>query len=299
MVAVFTVLSQVGLNVTSLVTTSAVLTAVIGFALQDLLSSVMSGIALQLEQPFAVGDWVKFDEQEGRILETNWRSTKIETLPRDIVVIPNNVITRSPLINFTAPDPIHRRKIKIGLSYDAPPNRVKKALLAGLREVDGVLTEPRPFVLARSYDDFAISYKLFFFIDQIHLKDHIEDAVMSRIWYQLKREGLKVPFPIRDINMYTVSAEDVQRARDVERVEVEEARSAACRSSSRSIRGSDASSRIASRGRPSPRTRRSSGMAIRANRSTSWPAGACRSPRSGASRLRCSDAGTISARCRS
>jgi small-conductance mechanosensitive channel/CRP-like cAMP-binding protein len=223
MVAVFTVLSQVGLNVTSLITTSAVLTAVIGFALQDLLSSVMSGIALQLEQPFSVGDWVKFDDQEGRVLETNWRSTKIETLHRDIVVIPNNVITRSPLINFTAPDPIHRRKLDIGLGYEAPPNRVKRSLLTALREVDGVLEEPKPLIRLRSYDDFSIGYRIHFFIDQIHLKDQIEDAVFSRIWYQLKRDGLKVPFPIRDVNMYTVSANDSERAREHELLEVEDA----------------------------------------------------------------------------
>ena len=223
MVAIFTVLSQVGLNVTSLITTSAVLTAVIGFALQDLLSSVMSGIALQLEQPFAVGDWVRFDEQEGRVLETNWRSTKIETLHRDIVVIPNNVITRSPLINFSQPDPIHRRKIKIGLGYEAPPNRVKRSILTALDAVDGVLEDPKPYIFTRSYDDFAITYRVHFFVDQIHRKDHIEDAVLSRIWYQLKRDGLKVPFPIRDINMHTVSHDASNRALDDERREVEAA----------------------------------------------------------------------------
>jgi small-conductance mechanosensitive channel/CRP-like cAMP-binding protein len=223
MVAVFTVLSQVGLNVTSLITTSAVLTAVIGFALQDLLSSVMSGIALQLEQPFAVGDWVMFDQQEGRVLETNWRATKIETNHRDIVVIPNNVITRSPLINFSAPDPIHRQTIRIGLAYDAPPNRVKRSILTALHSVEEVLKEPAPYLFTRKFDDHAITYRIHFFINDIPRKDHIEDAVLSRIWYQLKRDGLQVPFPTRDINMYEVRAEDRQREQEVENGRVEDA----------------------------------------------------------------------------
>lgn len=223
MVAVFTVLSQVGLNVTSLVTTSAVLTAVIGFALQDLLSSVMSGIALQLEQPFAVGDWVKFDEQEGRVLETNWRSTKIETLHRDIVVIPNNVITRSALINFTQPDPIHRRKLDIRMRHDTPPNEVKRSLLAALREIDGVLTDPKPYVRTRTFDDAGIGYRLHFFIDQIHLKDHIEDEVLTRIWYKLERDGLEVPYPTQDINVRTIDPEQARRKAEETLAAVEEA----------------------------------------------------------------------------
>ena len=222
MIAVFTVLSQTGLNVTSLVTTSAVLTAVLGFALQDLLSSVMSGIALQLEQPFSVGDWVRFDEQEGRVLETNWRSTKLETLHRDVVVIPNNVITRSPLINFTQPDPVHRRKLDIGLGYEAPPNKVKRSILAALRTVDGVLDEPEPYIFLRSYDDFSIGYRVHFYINRIHQKDHIEDRVFSRVWYQLKRDGLKVPFPIRDVNLHEVK-EDSAAVVEGERKTIEQA----------------------------------------------------------------------------
>jgi CRP-like cAMP-binding protein len=138
-------------------------------------------------------------------------------------VIPNNVITRSPLINFSAPDPIHRQKLKIGLGYEAPPNRVKRSILTALHSVDGVLTDPAPYIFTRSYDDHAITYRIHFFIDQIHRKDHIEDAVLSRIWYQFKRDGLKVPFPIRDINLHEVRAEDDAREHEAENKRVEDA----------------------------------------------------------------------------
>lgn len=102
-VAVIAVLGRQGVDLTSILTTSAVLTAVIGFALQDMLSNIISGLALQIERPFVTGDWVKFDEQEGWILEINWRSTQLQTLHNDIVIIPNNLITRSAVINFTSP----------------------------------------------------------------------------------------------------------------------------------------------------------------------------------------------------
>ena len=206
-IVIIVLLGQAGVNITSIITTSAVLTAVIGFALQDLLSNIISGLAIQMERPFKVGHWVQFDDQVGKILEINWRSTKIATLHRDIVVIPNNLITRSAVINFSVPTGIHRRKLTIGLRYEAPPNKVKSSVLKALTGVEGVLEDPQPFVSLKSYDDFAITYRIFFFIDDFAAKERIENEVYSRLWYQLKRDGLSIPFPIRDVNVRQV-AED-------------------------------------------------------------------------------------------
>lgn len=219
-IAIFVVLGRFGVDLTGVLTTSAVLTAVIGLALQDLLSNFISGLALQIERPFRAGDWVQFGEQEGAILEVNWRSTKIQTLHSDIVIVPNNVITKSSLINMSVPTTLHRRKLTIGLRYEAPPNRAKASILEAVRSVEGVLDEPEPFVLLRSYDDFSIAYRLHFFIDELHLKERIEDRVFTRLWYQLKRDGLSIPFPIRDVNITQVDAsdEEQQHERELSRV---------------------------------------------------------------------------------
>ncbi|MFH2007531.1 MAG: mechanosensitive ion channel domain-containing protein [bacterium] len=217
-VVIIIVVGQAGVDVTSIITTSAVLTAVIGFALQDLLSNIISGLAIEIERPFKVGDFVKFNDQEGKVLEINWRSTKIETLHRDTVIIPNNVATRSPIINFSAPTRIHRRKIAVGLRYEAAPNRVRESLLTACRGCEGVLTEPEPYVVLKEYADFSINYKLFFFITDFLNRERIENRVMTRLWYQLRRDGLSIPFPIRDLNVREVKPEDneLERKRKIE-----------------------------------------------------------------------------------
>lgn len=213
-VVVVVVIGQEGVDVTSIVTTSAVLTAVIGFALQDLLSNIISGLAIEIEHPFRVGDWVKFETQEGVVREINWRATKIETLHRDIVIIPNNVATRSPIINFSVPTSLHRQKVTVGMRYDAAPNRVKASLLSAVRGVDGVLADPEPFVQLKEFGDSSINYTLFFFIDGFATRDRVEDRVRTRIWYQLGRDGLSIPFPIRDVNLRTVDAAEEARLRE-------------------------------------------------------------------------------------
>lgn len=210
-VVIVIIIGQHGVDVTSIVTTSAVLTAVIGFALQDLLSNIISGLAIEIERPFKVGDYVKFNDQEGRVLEINWRSTKVFTLHHDIVIIPNSVATKSAIINFTAPTRIHRRKVKIGLRYEAAPNRARASLLKAVRSVEGVLADPHPYVQLVEYADFSINYVVYFFIKDMPERERIADRVMTRIWYQLRRDGLSVPFPIQDINMRQVTAEDDEK----------------------------------------------------------------------------------------
>jgi small-conductance mechanosensitive channel/CRP-like cAMP-binding protein len=213
-VTVFVVLGRHGFDLSSILTTSAVLTAVIGFSLQDLLGSIASGLALQIERPFAVGDWVQFNDQEGRVLEMNWRSTKILTRHHDVVVIPNNVITRQPVINFTSPDPVHRQRLEISLRYDTPPNVAKQAILRALCGTDGVLGEPQPSVWLRRFGESGIEYRMQFYIDEFARRDTIADEVATRVWYQLHRDGLQVPFPTREVNLQR--AEDHRAERDAE-----------------------------------------------------------------------------------
>ena len=85
-------------DVTGIVATSAVVTAVIGFSLQDTLANVMGGIALQLEGAVAPGDWVKFGDTSGRVRETAWRHTAVETRNGDTLLVPNSVLVKTPLL---------------------------------------------------------------------------------------------------------------------------------------------------------------------------------------------------------
>ena len=219
-VMVIVIMGQAGVNITSIITTSAVLTAVIGFALQDLLSSLLSGLAIQIEKPFTVGHWVQFDEQVGVIKEINWRSTKIKTFHQDIVIIPNNLITRSAVINFSVPTRVHRRKLTIGMRYEAPPNRVRASIMKALSGVEGVMSFPAPFIGLQSYDDFSIQYKIFFFIQDFSKKEIIESEVRTRLWYQLKRDRLSIPFPIRDVNVRNVPLDEHEIFEEKKRREI-------------------------------------------------------------------------------
>ena len=215
----FVIISKVfQARLSTLLVSSAVVSAVIGLALQDVLGNVVAGVALHVGKPFKVGDWVMVSDQVGAIIQTSWRATTIRTLEGDYVVLPNGSIAREKIINYSDPNPRHAEFAEVGARYEHPPNLVKEAMIQAARGTDGVLPEPHPRVWVTAYGDFSIQYKMKYWIDNFPLHPDIRDRVMSNIWYQFRRRGIGIPFPIRDVNLFTVTPEQKEKERD-ERVD--------------------------------------------------------------------------------
>src|SRR5688500_4881437 len=125
-----------------LFTTSAVGAVVIGFALQDTLGNLFAGLAIQVEKPFGVGDWIHVSGQEGRVQEVTWRATKIRTKDGNFVIIPNSLISKDKIINYSQPSKLLRLEFPISLDNEALPNRVKDLAMKTMLELPEVMREP-------------------------------------------------------------------------------------------------------------------------------------------------------------
>lgn len=196
----FVTLRSAGVEPTSLLTTSALLTAVIGLSLQDTLGNLFAGISIQAQRPFEVDDWIQIDPDArfiGRVIEINWRATTVLTSEQIELIIPNGVLAKSTVRNFTKPNGSSRRTIEVQAPYDIQPQRVEKALLSAMQGVAGIQSEPRPFVLLRAFADSGVSYHLNFFIDDFTQRDRIDSLVRQRVWFALQRAGIAIPFPTR------------------------------------------------------------------------------------------------------
>jgi len=186
-------------DLAGLVTALGVSSIVIGLALQDTLGSVMSGIALLFEQPFSVGDWLRVGELVGQVIDINWRSVRLITLEREMVIIPHKVIGAEVIRNFSRPQRIHAERIQIGFSYKNPPNLAKYVLRTTALETQGILLNPEPHIFTLAYDDSAITYEVKFFIEDYADLEEIRDRFMTRVWYAAQRHNLSIPFPIRTL----------------------------------------------------------------------------------------------------
>jgi CRP-like cAMP-binding protein len=180
-----------------LVTTSAVSAVVLGFALQDTLGNAFAGLAIQSEKPFHVGQWVRVGDFEGRVAEVTWRATKLRTKTGNFAVLPNNVVAKESITNYSEPAAPTRLQIEVGASYLSAPNDVKAAMIEALRNSRHVLAAPAPDVLLVNFDSSAITYRARFWIDDFEQDDRARDEVRTAIYYAFQRHGIEIPWPIQ------------------------------------------------------------------------------------------------------
>jgi len=216
-VAVMGLFGASGVELSSLLTTSALLTAVVGLALQDTLGNVVSGLAIQVMRPYSVGDWVSLDgvpEHYGQVLEVNWRATRIVTNELVTLLIPNSNIAKATVANFSRPSPVVRRGLRVSVAYDVPPSRVEEIALPAILGAPGVLSEPPPECVLSAFGDSGIEYWCRFFIDDFRRRDVIVGGVGARLYYDFLREGIEIPYPIRTVHLHERSDEQQTRERE-------------------------------------------------------------------------------------
>lgn len=178
-------------------TTSAVGAVVIGFALQDTLGNMFAGLALQVEKPFSVGHWIKTGPYEGCVTGITWRATQLRTKSGDSVVLPNNIISKEAIVNYSQPASPTRLFVDVGASYDVPPNRVKAVIAEAVADAPLVLASPAPEVALADFAASSITYRVKFWVADYGMDDPARDQVRCCVYYALRRAGIEIPYPMQ------------------------------------------------------------------------------------------------------
>jgi branched-chain amino acid transport system substrate-binding protein len=180
-----------GKTVTSLLATSGVFAAIIGLAIQINISNVFSGIAINIERPFRIGDWVKIgDFDEGRVENITWRSTHIHTRNNNTVSIPNSVAAESSIQNFDYPDNSYVISLPVHVDIAHPRDVVSRIIKEAAESCDWVLKEPEPSVSFRP-SDWAAEYCLSIRARNYEKKADYEDEAVQAVWQHLKSAGIE------------------------------------------------------------------------------------------------------------
>lgn len=183
-----------GANITNLLATSAVLSVVLGFALQPTLGNLFSGVALELERPVRIGDFVRTADMEGRVIAMNWRSVTLETPHSCRVVLPNAVFTNGPV-------EIH--PFDVPTSYQAsftvpgwvPPSKVMRICQRVMcQPIQDLEQEPAPYTKLIGVVEYGSRLKFaacFFTCNQMRHHEVASD-ILERLWYALQREDIEL-----------------------------------------------------------------------------------------------------------
>src|SRR5205807_9247324 len=220
-IVAITLLSRSGVDLTGIVATSAVITAVVGFSLQDTLGNVMGGMALQMERSIGVGDWIRVDQQEGRVVEIRWRQTSIETRNWDTVVIPNSVLMKGQVLllgrRLGAPRQ-HRQWVYFNVDFRSAPTDVVEAVETALRAepIENVAPEPAPHCLVSDFKESYISYAARYWLTNLAETDPTDSVVRSRIYFALRRAGIPLSIPAQSLFITEEDERRRQRKREEE-----------------------------------------------------------------------------------
>jgi small-conductance mechanosensitive channel/CRP-like cAMP-binding protein len=202
--ALIAILFEAGVRAENLFTGSAVLTAVLGFALKDTLGNVFAGLAIHAERPFDVGDWIQYDTipaHIGRVVEINWRATKVITLDEAYVIIPNGQLAQASIRNFTQPEPWSRRSLFVVAPYEVSPQCVQQVILDAVRGSFGVLEHPAPSVVTNDFKERGIEYWVRIFTADFDKRDRVDGMARDRIWYAFARQGIELPVATQQLRL--------------------------------------------------------------------------------------------------
>jgi small-conductance mechanosensitive channel/CRP-like cAMP-binding protein len=189
---------------------SGVIAIILGFAGQNFFAGIIAGISIQLNRPYKVGDWLQVGERFAEVMEINWRSTRLRTNDAIYLDIPNNEMVSHAIVNLHYPTEVHAMRIRVGVEYKNSPSRVKDAIFRAASAADGVLAEPKVKVFLVDFADFAVIYEIKFYMGNHARINEINDAVRTNVWYEFKRQGITIPFPIRTLHLERKAVRSVE-----------------------------------------------------------------------------------------
>ena len=219
--ALIVVGKRAGLSVAGLITTSAVLTAVIGFALQDTLGNMLGGITLQMDRSINVGDWITIAPgQTGRVTEIRWRYTAIETREWTTVLIPNSVITKSAVtvLGRRVGEPLFlRRDVDFYVDFRTAPSDVIETVTRALHAnpLPRMAAQPAPHVIFHALRDSVAWYKVRYWLTDLTTDEPTDSDVRTRVYYALRRAQISFSIPAQTV--FIESNDEARRQRQTDR----------------------------------------------------------------------------------
>ena len=208
-----------------LIAGSSILAAVIGLAINPMLSDVFSGMALSVERAYNIGDWLEVENRSrpggamiGRVVEINWRATRLHTKIDQIIVIPNSEMARTKFINYSIPERHYREEVQVSLSHNIAPERAKRILMAALLSTPGIMQEPEPQVILQKFDQRGVLWCLWFWVSDYGENIRVTKIVHENVLKHLHVASINLSY--NRVDQRLVAADDGRREEDSVKLEL-------------------------------------------------------------------------------
>lgn len=195
---------RLGLPTYSLVTGLGIGGIAVALAGREALSNLIGTLMIILDRPFKIGDYIDLsDGERGAVAEVGFRSTRIRTRDDILISIPNSVMANTKMINESAPIPLSRIRVKVGVAYGSDLKKVEEVLLSVAHQNEIVVPVPEPRVRFRRFGDSALELELLCWIHLPELRGRTIHELNWAIHEEFHKDGIEMPFPQRDIHIRT------------------------------------------------------------------------------------------------
>jgi small-conductance mechanosensitive channel len=190
-----------GIDFSNLALVAGALSLGIGFGLQNVVQNFAAGLLVLIERPVKVGDWIVVGSTEGTVKHISVRSTEIETFDRSSVIVPNSDLVSTAVTNWTHKNRIARIIVPVGVAYDSDARQVQRVLLECAAAQERVMSYPEPMALFVGFGDSALNFELRCYVTDTAYYLTTTSDLHFAIEEAFRREGIRIPFPQREITM--------------------------------------------------------------------------------------------------
>ncbi len=196
------------LNIGGWLASAGIAGLALGLAAQETLSNIFGGLSIIADAPYKVGDWVNLDGGErGRVTKIGLRSTRMMTRDDVEITVPNAAIASGKIINESGgPSRKSRVSVVVGVAYGSDVDQVRDVLLRAAQGVEFVVDDPEPRIRFTEMGDSALVFRVLCWIELPELRGQCVDGLNTAIYKALNAEGIRIPFPQRDVHLYPDTA---------------------------------------------------------------------------------------------
>jgi small-conductance mechanosensitive channel len=185
-----------------MVTTLGIGSLAIALAAQTVLGDTITGFAIMVDRPFRIGDRIEIQDLDtwGDVVDIGLRSSRIRTRDNRMVIVPNSIIGKSLVVNYSYPDTQYRIQVHIGIAYGSDIELARKTMIETVQKVEGVLPDRQVEALFLEFGDSALIFRVRWWLESYVDTRRMFDRVNTALYEALERAGIELPFPQRDLH---------------------------------------------------------------------------------------------------
>ena len=196
-------LSHFGVNVTGFAFILGLIILVLSLAGRDILTDIISGAMILIDQPFRIGDRLELPSLDswGDVVEIGMRSTKIISMENRMVILPNSQIGKDQIVNYSYPDPSYFNMVKVMVAYDSDPDQVADILVEAISAVDGVQVDREIYALLMELNEYHMVYWTCWWVANYADRYPVQDRAIRAMIKALKAAGIVLPYQKGSLNV--------------------------------------------------------------------------------------------------